>query len=277
MNNIYLNEKTFLKFKNKYSTKKDGIYKYDDIFVKELLFDSGYIFNSTIYTVNSLNDNKNILPKSLLIPNGYLYVNNKIKCLTMPYIYGNTLKETLDNNDISLEEKIYYLKEVGKILEDLKQTKNNIKIYLNDLHESNIIIDNKGKIYAVDLDTCKINNNINFPSKYLNRESLIRYSKDKYPIVDNFDSPGYVCADENSDLFCYIIMILNFISGTDISRISDKLFLSYLNYLIKVGFDSRLIDSLSKIIAKEDNVNPYKLLDTIDEKCKNYIKRNKNV
>ena len=60
MNNIYLNEKTFLKFKNKYSTKKDGIYKYDDIFVKELLFDSGYIFNSTIYTVNSLNDNKNI-------------------------------------------------------------------------------------------------------------------------------------------------------------------------------------------------------------------------
>ena len=57
--------------------------------------------------------------------------------------------------------------------------------YLNDMHENNFIIDNNtDSIRVVDIDSCKINGNYTFGSKYLSPTSFISATR-KYQQEDN--------------------------------------------------------------------------------------------
>ena len=111
----------------------------------------------------------------------------------------------------SLETQLFYLKKVGQILEHMDKIRKNTDLkvlFLNDLHESNFIVNEKNhELYVIDLDSCRIRYTQPTPSKYLTSKSLINTVQGKYQFADP-DCPtyGYVIADENSDLFCYVMM-----------------------------------------------------------------------
>ena len=73
-------------------------------------------------------------------------------------------------------------------------------------------LDRKGKTNK------KLKNNT-MAAKYLTPKSLFTAVQGKYQLADP-DCPtyGYVVADENTDLYCYTMMFLNYLYGENASK-----------------------------------------------------------
>lgn len=123
-----------------------------------------------------------------------------------------------------------------------------------------------GKINVVDMDSCKINGNKPFVSKYLTPLSPIVDMPSKYKINTEEQFPGYIVADRNSDLYCYNIMVLNFLYKDRITRLSREAFFLYLEYLIHIGLPFEFVSKVAKIYEYADNENIGEYLGYIDDK-----------
>lgn len=237
--------------------------------IKKLFYQEGEIFANKLYTLEMLSTNKKYLPESFCIPEALISVSGHIQGFAIPYIEGVNLADLLIDNNISLDEKKYYLSRVGEILNQLKAIRNCTPlkdIYLCDLHSSNFIAnpDNK-KLSVVDLDSCKIKGNKSSISRYLNEFGLLNNVKGKYQFITDGSEPGFVRADENSDLYCYAIMILSFLYGKGVDCLSLVEYYNYLDYLQKIGINTGLIDCFANLVSNKNNSNPGPFVESLDE------------
>jgi hypothetical protein len=95
--------------------------------LKKLHRTDGIIFANKLYTIEALNANKDSMPSNFILPESLVSINKKIEAFTMKYIKGINLSVILNNPDITYEEKIHYLKSIGRILEQMQ----NIRKYTN--------------------------------------------------------------------------------------------------------------------------------------------------
>ena len=146
----------------------------DKILFKRFYVDEGDYFGNKLLTLNTLIDNKEALSdRNLILPEKIVLVDKKVVGFSMPYVENNiNLTIMLDEKRIPLKEKLKYLKKVGDILEnvqDVKEFRDNF--FLGDVQSGNFIVeldDNKLQtLHAVDLDSCKIGDNLTFPFKIL--------------------------------------------------------------------------------------------------------------
>lgn len=245
--------------------------------LKRLYLTNGLVFGNKLQTINSLIDNKEELDiEEIVFPEKIATVGGEIVGFTMPLIDSINLSTALRSNEIDNERKIKYLRQIGTILEKMKLRRDYTSIsdfYINDLHESNFIIDNDDNVKVIDIDSCKINGNGIFNSKYLSSKSFIRevYKYQKNNECNNeygyhkysTDMTGAFVPDENTDLYCYIMVILNFLYRSNIQNFTLQEFYDYLEYLQKIGVDQELLSYFEKIATCSDNVNPYELLDSL--------------
>ncbi len=242
-------------------------YKGKDSIFKKLYWQSGQIFANKLYTLEMLDSNKNYLPNSFFIPNYLISVGGIIEGFIIPKAEGITLSLLLNDKNIDPAVCLFYLKKIGEILNQLKYIRKTTPLkdfYINDLHDSNFIANTQnGELYVIDLDSCKIGANFVYPSRYLTRHALLNNAKGKYNIINTESLLGNIIADENTDIYCYIIMILNYLYGGNINNFSLDEFYNYLNYLEYIGIDKELIEIFSRIIINKDNENPMNLLDSI--------------
>lgn len=209
--------------------------------LKKLHRTDGIIFANKLYTIEALNANKDSMPSNFVLPESLVSINKKIEAFTMKYIKGINLSVILNNPDITYEEKIHYLKSIGRILEQMQNIRkytNLNNFYLGDIHEDNFLVErDKQEIYIVDLDSCKIAGNKSFPGRYLTNSSLIKYNNTKYQTLSQTDDLADYKIDENTDIYCYIIMILNYLYDGRVDRLSLDKFYDFINYLedIKVN------------------------------------------
>ena len=246
----------------------DFRYKGEEKVFKKLLNNMGVNLANKLYTLEMLDVNRKYLPENLCIPDYLTIVGGVVEGFTMPKIEGINFSTTLKNKNITIEEKIYYLKKIGELLHQLEQIRKYTPFndfYLNDIHESNFIVNPyKKTITAVDLDSSRVCSKANFASRYLTPLALLNNVKDKYKIIeDNSSSLGYVEADSNTDLYCYIIMILNYLYGENINNLNLEDFYNYLTYLEEIWINKELIEIFKNIVSNKDNENPYDLLDTL--------------
>ncbi len=245
-------------------------YKRQEKVLKKLFWQSGNIFANKLYTLEMLDTNHELLPHNFCIPDYLIAINHQIAGFTTPKIAGTNLATVLYDKRFTLQEQLFYLKKVGEILQEMKWIRTYTELtdfYINDLHEANFIADlEKKTLSVVDLDSSKIGSNLSFPARYLTSISLLNNIKGKYSIVNNINQPGYVIADENSDLYCYNIMILNYLRGENINNLSLEEFYNFLNHLDIIGINKELLDIFYKILSPSKNENPYLLLDSITEK-----------
>ena len=277
-NYVYNTEGTLyvLPIKNRWDTKMK--------LLKRLYLTNGMVFGNKLQTINSLIDNKDELDiEEIVFPEKIATVSGEIVGFTMPLIESINLSTALRRKDISNERKIKYLKQIGMILDKMKLRREYTSVsdfYINDLHESNFIVDEEDNIKVIDIDSCKINGNNIFNSKYLSSKSFIneiyKYEKNiNWNNSDNeyhkysTDMSGAFVPDENTDLYCYIIIILNFLYEENISKFTLQEFYDYLEYLQKIGIDKELISYFENIVTGSPNENPYQLLDSLT----NYIGR----
>ena len=238
--------------------------------LKKLHRTDGIIFANKLYTIEALNANKDSMPSNFVLPESLVSINKKIEAFTMKYIKGINLSVILNNPDITYEEKIHYLKSIGRILEQMQNIRkytNLNNFYLGDIHEDNFLVErDKQEIYIVDLDSCKIAGNKSFPGRYLTNSSLIKYSNTKYQTLSQTDDLADYKIDENTDIYCYIIMILNYLYDGRVDRLSLDKFYDFINYLEDIKVNIELIECFNKIVVGGNNINPCNYLDTLTPK-----------
>lgn len=238
--------------------------------LKKLHRTDGIIFANKLYTIEALNANKDSMPSNFVLPESLVSINKKIEAFTMKYIKGINLSVILNNPDITYEEKIHYLKSIGRILEQMQNIRkytNLNNFYLGDIHEDNFLVEReKQEIYIVDLDSCKIAGNKSFPGRYLTNSSLIKYNNTKYQTLSQTDDLADYKIDENTDIYCYIIMILNYLYDGRVDRLSLDKFYDFINYLEDIKVNIELIECFNKIVVGGNNINPCNYLDTLTPK-----------
>ena len=238
--------------------------------LKKLHRTDGIIFANKLYTIEALNANKDSMPSNFVLPESLVSINKKIEAFTMKYIKGINLSVILNNPDITYEEKIHYLKSIGRILEQMQNIRkytNLNNFYLGDIHEDNFLVErDKQEIYIVDLDSCKIAGNKSFPGRYLTNSSLIKYNNTKYQTLSQTDDLADYKIDENTDIYCYIIMILNYLYDGRVDRLSLDKFYDFINYLEDIKVNIELIECFNKIVGGGHIINPCNYLDTLTSK-----------
>lgn len=263
LNKIDLSREIF----NTEGTIYDFEYRGNKKILKTLYTLNGYTFANKLYTIEMLDSNKEYLPSSFYIPDYLCAVDSKIMGFTVPKIEGINLSTILSDSSVDNKEQIYYLKKIGEILNQLhnirKYTPLN-SIYINDLHDSNFIVDNNNReLKVIDLDSCKICSNEPFAARYLTEKSMVS-GIEKYKVNQDSHSNGYIVPNSDSDLYCYSMIILNYLYGDKISSIGIENFYEYLNYLEIIGVNKELLDIFSKLlIGNCKNENPVNYLDSL--------------
>lgn len=250
-----------LELKNRWNKEKK--------LLKELYQLNDKTFSNKLLTISTLINYKHKLScDELVLPEKLAVVGSQVMGFTMPYIESISLYDAL-KSDIPTKEKIEYLKGVGSILrklEDIRKYSGFGEIYLGDIHEKNFIIDKDRKVKAIDLDSAKIKNNQPFPSRYLYTSSGIGNFPSKYPSTEY----GINIANEDSDLYCYITLILNFISGIDTSKLSLKEFYNYIQFLSDKGISKEFLDTVEIVYSNKKNENPDIYLDELPKCLEKY-------
>lgn len=264
---------------NKYFNK-DTLYDVFDVthMESDLYVNDGYLykkmnlgyssFDNKVNTINYLLDNKDIINiDELVLPIDIFYLNRDTGDIVIKEKFINNInfRYVLTSSLYSFDEKIEYFKQIGLILDKMKNVRDNTNIkdfYLCDLYTDNFILNtDTNRINVIDMDSCKINGNNNCSSYYLFENNVIdsvkKYKKKELSWFTEYE------INENTDILCYIIMLISFISGCDINKININEFNNYMDYLINFGLSNQLVSVLARIYSNDDNINPYLLLDEL--------------
>lgn len=171
---------------------------------------------------------------------------------------ARNLGTILHSDEVAMNAKLYYLYKVGKLIEKI-QKQNILKFNLGDLQEYNFVIDANNNIHAVDLDSVYLEGIIPTQARYLYRNACISHFKNKY----RYYSSSVVYPNNNTDLLCYNLIILNTIFNRDFSYISLNDFQKYIRYLKYIGCGKELLNSFNRMYSNYDNINPYSYLEQI--------------
>lgn len=267
LNKLELSKNTF----NTEGQMFDIKYKNKDKILKRLYHDIGVVFANKLYTLEMLDFYKDNLPSNFVIPDYLVSIDDNIIGFTTPKKEGINLSDYIKDKSISNKEKLYYYIKIGETLNQLKNIRKYSplkSIYINDLHECNIIINLQNKeLNIIDLDSSRILNNGCFAARYLGSSFFIQDKPHKYIYNDNasFNGPGTLFANENSDLYCYNMMILNFLYNGQVNNMSIDEFYNYLEYLNSIGVDKNLLDIFNDLTTTKDNKNPVNYLESLSE------------
>lgn len=234
--------------------------------LKTLYNSSGATFANKLYTIEMLDVYKEYLPTNFYIPDYLCNVDQHVVGFTVPKIDGINLNTILTMKKGDYKEQIYYLKKIGEILVQLHNIRKYTPLkdfYIGDLHESNFMVDsNNRELKVIDLDSSKIGFNKASVARFLTDKSVI-YNINKYIKNTDESSNSYIIPDSNTDMYCYIIMILNYLYGINVSNMSIEELFEYLNYLEYIGVNKELINVFSKIVSNCKNESPLYYLDSL--------------
>ncbi len=248
-------ESNLFKLPEKVNVNKKVLKRYKKI--------DGNYFGNKLLTINALIDYKDQIGiEELVYPEKVAVVNKELVGFTMELIENNhNLSTLLNSKEITTREKIKLLKQVESIIEKVQYIKDLSKpFYLADIHESNFILNNDDKkVYAVDLDGCKISNNEIFTMKYGSFNEKFFEFPHKYPL-DECDNP---IPNANTEWYCFAIMILNTITDGPFYKLTLEDFYNYMFYLKRRGFPNELLDYFNSIYCNSKNYAPKDILDLI--------------
>ena len=239
MNEIALKESDVSKLK-KYPL--DGIwstestiyyYKHDSsmnsILVKKLFITDEKRVIRKIDTLKAIKDSELSTYKELIIPEDIIVVGGIKAGFTIPEVQNSTnLHLFLNNRRIPNKDKIDVLKKIGELLKRVQCQKQDF--YFGDLQEYNFLVGHNNEISVVDLDSSSVTRKKPLETKYIildkKTHGISKYKVNRatrsYPSIGN-------------DNYCYNTMVLNFLAGEKIHRLTFEEHFDYINYLADVS------------------------------------------
>ncbi len=240
-------------------------------------------FDNKLYVMEKLRNTRNLLKyikefefDELLKPTGIALLDNEIIGIIYPIVEAYTARTYLNLNIVPMKLKIEIIRKIGLLLEKIKNSDSKFNAAFSDVHADNFLVndikvdENKNitnlSIMACDTDSMRILDSKGTPGLYLyDSEKLTEFDKYK------FDSEKIIIPDSNTDIYCYIMIILDFISKSNFAYcLNVDEYNRYIDYLDKLQYDSKLLESFSSIYKNDiDNISPLPYLDSlynIDEK-----------
>lgn len=161
------------------------------------------------------------------------------------------------------------MKNIGHVLEKLeymRKEENKLQtFFIGDLHEENILVNKETKkIQICDIDSCKIGNNQPFRTKYSFLKAyyyVFKHLNKKYP----FNSNNIFIPNEDFDLYCYIVIILNTLFHINVLCLDVTDYFKQIYSLKEQGLPRPLFQIFLNIYSPAKNENPYRYLDAIPE------------
>lgn len=108
---------------------------YDGV-LKKLYQSQGNIFGNKLYTIEMLDFYREYLPNNFVIPDSLISIKGEITAFAMPKITGDNLNTLLRDITAPIELQLYFLEEIGNILNRLNNIRNHTPlkdIYISDL------------------------------------------------------------------------------------------------------------------------------------------------
>ena len=193
----------------------------------------------------------------IVMPVGLIYLNDVFIGEVLPKIYGHTVGVMIYDNDVPFNAKIRILENIGKILYRIQYSHPKFNACFADVHTDNFMVLNND-VLAIDTSSMKIYDAKGVSNFYLYQ--LGTMDIEKYEL----DEEGIVKPDKNTDIYCYIMMILKFLSGSDLYILNIDNYEKYLDRLVDYGFDDELVNCFRSIYDEEiDNINPLVHLHTL--------------
>lgn len=239
MNEIALKESDVSKLK-KYPL--DGIwstestiyyYKHDSdmnsILIKKLFITDSKRVMRKIDTLKAIRDSELSTYKELVIPDGIVVVGGVKAGFTIPEVQNSVnLHSFLVDRRKPNKDKIEVLKKIGELLRRVQCQKQDF--YFGDLQEYNFLVGKHNEISAVDLDSSSVTRKKPLETKYIvldkKTHGISKYKVNRatrsYPSISN-------------DNYCYNTMVLNFLAGQQIHRLTFEEHFDYINYLADIG------------------------------------------
>ena len=165
----------------------------------------------------------------LIIPEDVVVVGGIKAGFTIHEVQNATnLHIFLKDKSVSNRDKIDVLKKIGELLKRVQRQ--NQEFYFGDLQEYNFLVGENKEISVVDLDSSSVNRKKPLETKYIILDKkthvISKYKVNKatrsYPSIGN-------------DNYCYNTMVLNFLAGEKIHRLTFGEHFDYINYLADVG------------------------------------------
>lgn len=262
-NGVLNTEGLMLVLKRRYAKTPTGgkmVFKYLDA------QDDAKTMARKMYTINMLNGSTAYSSiDELIIPDHAVSVDGKIAGFAMPLIENHrNLGRLLNEEEISLEEKLPYLIQLGGIVDKVERVEEeSFKMQFGDLNEFNFVIDEEDKVKSVDLDSAYLGQDE--PSNmayYLLKNPYLTHLKEKYKETNS----GIIIPTDNSDLYCLNMIVLNTLAKADIYKNDISTYYLYLKHLRDVGVDKELVKIFEKIYLPMDNENPKHMLKSINPK-----------
>lgn len=224
---------------------------------KNLTEEELYLKRKTIEYLIDFNNETKIY--NLVVPLGIVIVDNEFRGEIQTKINGKTLTNYIYDKEIPFNKKIDKLKDVGYFIDMVKNSNPKYNACFSDIHTDNFMI-HGGNIIVVDATSMKLYDLKGIQNFYLCQLSEMEF--EKYEV----DSEGIVIPSINTDIYCYIMILLRFLSGSDLYILGEGSYFRYLDKLEKNGFDINLINSFRSIYEEDmDNINPYIYLDSLKD------------
>lgn len=218
-------------------------------------------------TLTALNNSHYKDLEELIVPSHSVIVDGAHAGFAMPLIERHkNLGKILNDEKLSFESKKKLLMQLGNLIDKVRRVESNNPMYFGDLNEFNFIIDQEGKLKAIDLDSVFISGIKGIePSRlayYLLKNNYIAQIPDKYKTT----SEGIIIPSENSDLYCFNMIILDTLANERMFKVDMSTYYQYIMYLESIGIPKGLLESFERIYLPKDNINPRRVVEEIPKR-----------
>lgn len=69
----------------------------------------------------------------------------------------------------------------------------------------------------------------------------------------------------DTELYCYNMMILNYLYGKNVNSMKVVDYYNYLSYLYYLKIDNNLLNSFQRLLTNCENTNPYPYLESLTQ------------
>lgn len=202
-----------------------------------------------IYSLTKIMQRKSELAQlhELVLPEEIVEIDGEVIGYTMEYVEGQVLSEALKM--CTSKMAFSWFADIANVIERTSSLP--FRFHIGDLHEENVMVDSKGNLRFIDIDGFAIDE-----CKQNSCRHLALAGKDWLPSKYICFDDGTSYATKDSDLFCLVQMVLNYLMAEKSLMYTNLFFdepAKYLSFLSQQGIPQIFIDMVNRVYAEETN------------------------
>jgi len=230
-----------------------------NVLLKKLFLTDEKRVGRKIDTIRTLQDSELSEYEELVIPDELVTISGVKSGFTLREIEDATnLHLFLNDHRIPKKDKITVLKKIGELLRRVQSQKQ--EFYFGDLQSYNFLVGKDLDIHAVDLDSSAVSRKKPLETKYviIDKKS---HGVPKYKV----NKMGRSYPNRNVDIFCYNTLVLNYLAGRPMHKLSFEEYFDYINYLEECGMPKDMIDIYLNLYTDKNNESVVDDLDSLPD------------